>query len=57
MYPRIETELQRLRRTVNDQANTITQLQHEIDRLQKAIANQYLAFQAETKRLLEDRIS
>lgn len=51
----LKAENDRLRATVNDQANTIIRLHHEIKMLHRTLASQYLAFKYEAERLLANQ--
>jgi hypothetical protein len=46
-----QIEAERLRITVNNQGATIVRLEHDIARLHKALADQFIAFKTELERL------
>jgi hypothetical protein len=46
-----QIEAERLRITVNNQGATIIRLEHDIARLHKALADQFIAFKTELDRL------
>lgn len=51
-YLRAESEHERMRRTINDQAMQIARMSHELDHCRRALADQFKTYKHESDRLL-----